>query len=147
MKATIVCDSENTVKLLDYLIRTGSCNCRPNELKEWGIESDDTNLDVTFSIEKPASPIRIDVTIDEPKTKKKKKANGNPTLYAARCVETGKLVSDLTNPRRKYWDREGNARSAISSYNNHVNYYGRRNNHGRVELVKFELVEVPVNEN
>ena len=74
----------------------------------------------------------------KPKTKKtKKKDDGNPTLYAARCVETGKLVSDLTNPRRKYWDREGNARAAINSYNNHVNYYGRRNNHGKVELVKF----------
>ena len=31
---------------------------------------------------------------------------------------------------------------AINSYNNHVNYYGRKNNHGKVELVKFELVEV-----
>ena len=144
MKATIVCDSENTVKLLDYLIRTGSCNGRPSVLKEWGIEFDDTKLDVTFSIEKPASPIKIDVTIDEPKPKKKKKVEGNPTLYAARCVETGKLVSDLTNPRRKYWDREGNARAAINSYNNHINYYGRMNNHGKVELVKFELVEVPV---
>ena len=85
----------------------------------------------------------IDVTLDEPKSKKKKKVEGNPTLYAARCVETGKLVSDLTNPRRKYWDREANAKAAINSYNNHINYYGRRNNHGKVELVKFELVEVP----
>lgn len=144
MKATIVCDSENTVKLLDYLIRTGSCNGRPKELEEWGIKMDESNLDVTFSIEKPVSPIKIDVTIDEPKKTKKKKVEGNPTLYAARCVETGKLVSDLTNPRRKYWDREGNAKSAINSYNNHINYYGRRNNHGKVELVKFELVEVPV---
>lgn len=65
-------------------------------------------------------------------------------LYVAREVATGKLVSDITNPRRKYWDREGNAREAINSYNNHVNYCGRRNNHGKVELVKFELVEVPV---
>ena len=40
-----------------------------------------------------------------------------------------------------------NARSAINSYNNHANYYGRMNNHGKVELVKFELVEVPVDGN
>ena len=144
MKATIVCDSKNTVMLLNYLIETGSCNGRSNELKEWGVELDDTKLDVTYSIEEPASPIKIDVTIDETKPKKKKTVEGNPTVYAARCVETGKLVSDLTNPRRKYWDTEGNARAAINSYNNHVNYYGRMNNHGKVELVKFELVEIPV---
>ena len=147
MKVTITCDSENTMRFIDYILRTGLYNSREKELQEWGIEVNDTKLNVTFSIEQPASPINIDVTIDEPKPKKKKKVEGNPTLYAARCVETGKLVSDLTNPRRKYWDREGNARAAISSYNNHVNYYGRRNNHGKVELVKFELVEVPVDGN
>lgn len=144
MKATIVCDSENTMRFIDYLIRTGSCNSRTNEMRDWGIETEDTKLGITYSIEKPVSPIKIDVTVGEPKKTKKKKPEGNPILYAARCVETGKLVSDLTNPRRKYWDREGNARAAINSYNNHVNYYGRMNNHGKVELVKFELVEVPV---
>lgn len=142
MKATIVCDSENTVRFIDYLLRTGSCNSRTNEMRDWGIDVEDTKLGITYSIEKP---LEVEVIVEEPKTKKtKKKDDGNPTLYAARCVETGKLVSDLTNPRRKYWDREGNARSAINSYNNHINYYGRRNNHGKVELVKFELVEVPV---
>ena len=147
MKATIVCDSENTMRFIDYLIRTGSCNSRTNEMRDWGIETEDTKLGITYSIEKPVSPIKIDVTVGDPKKTKKKKPEGNPTLYAARCVETGKLVSDLTNPRRKYWDREGNARSAINSYNNHVNYYGRKYNHGKVELVKFELVEVPVDGN
>ena len=142
MKATITCDSENTMRFIDYILRSGSLNSRTNEMRDWGIELKDTKLDITFSIEKPVSPIKIDFRIDEPEPKKKKKIEGNPTLYAARCVETGKLVSDLTNPRRKYWDREGNARSAINSYNKHVNYYGRKNNHGKVELVKFELVEV-----
>lgn len=142
MKATIVCDSENTLRFIDYLLRTGSCNSRTNEMRDWGIDVEDTKLGITYSVEKP---VEVEVIVEEPKTKKTtKKDDGNPTLYAARCVETGKLVSDLTNPRRKYWDREGNARSAINSYNNHINYYGRRNNHGKVELVKFELVEVPV---
>ena len=147
MKATIVCDSENTLRFIDYILRTGSCNSRINEIRDWGIDVEDTKLNITYSIEKPTE---VEVTIEEPETKKtktKKKNDGNPTLYAARCVDTGKLVSDLTNPRRKYWDREGNARSAINSYNNHISYYGRRNNHGRVELVKFELVEVPVDGN
>ena len=142
MKVTITCDSENTMRFIDYILRIGSFNSRTDEMRDWGIELKDTKLDITFSIEKSVSPIKIDFTIDESKPKKKKKIEGNPTLYAARCVETGKLVSDLTNPRRKYWDREGNARSAINSYNNHVNYYGKKNNHGKVELVKFELVEV-----
>lgn len=142
MKATIVCDSENTVRFIDYLLRTGSCNSRTNEMRDRRIDVEDTKLGITYSIEKPTE---VEVIVEEPKTTKtKKKDDGNPTLYAARCVETGKLVSDLTNPRRKYWDREGNARAAINSYNNHVNYYGRKYNHGKVELVKFELVEVPV---
>ena len=38
-------------------------------------------------------------------------------LYAARDPATGKLVSDITNPRRKYWDKRGNAVSAIDYYN------------------------------
>lgn len=147
MKATIICDNENTQRVIEHLLTVGSLHATDSsDLEFRGIDCTDPHLDVTFSIEKPVSPIKIDVTIDEPKPKKKKKAEGNPTLYAARCVETGKLVSDLTNPRRKYWDREGNARAAINSYNNHVNYYGRMNNHGKVELVKFELVEVPVDE-
>ena len=38
-------------------------------------------------------------------------------LYGARDTTTGKLVSDITNPRRKYWDKKGNAQSAIDYYN------------------------------
>ena len=144
MKVTITCDNENTQRVIEHLLTVGSLHTtNSSDLEFLGVDCTDPHIDVIFSIEKPASPIKIDVTLDEPKSKKKKKVEGNPTLYAARCVETGKLVSDLTNPRRKYWDREANAKAAISSYNNHINYYGRRNNHGKVELVKFELVEVP----
>lgn len=145
MKVTITCDSENTMKFIDYILRMGTCNSREKELQEWGIDTSDTHLGVTYALD-VKSTVEMEVNVEQPVPKKKKKVEGNPTLYAARCVETGKLVSDLTNPRRKYWDREGNARAAINSYNNHVNYYGRMNNHGKVELVKFELVEVPVGE-
>ena len=41
----------------------------------------------------------------------------NERLYAAREIETGKLVSYITNPRRKYWDKKGNAEKAINAYN------------------------------
>ena len=68
-------------------------------------------------------------------------------LYCARDTTTGKLVSDITNPRRKYWDKKGNATKAIDEYNN--GYANRKlpasankGEHGTLELVTFELVEV-----
>lgn len=66
-------------------------------------------------------------------------------LYAARDTSTGKLVSDITNPRRKYWDKKGNAESAINYYNRNYAYKERTGNkgkHGLIELVTFELVEI-----
>ena len=68
-------------------------------------------------------------------------------LYAAREIETGKLVSDITNPKRKYWDKRGNAQSAIDYYNKayankDFSYAVNKGKHGFLELVKFELVEV-----
>lgn len=59
----------------------------------------------------------------------------NNRLYAVRDTDTGKLVSDLTNPRRKYWDRRGNAVAAMSSGL-------RRHRHKNLKLVTFKLVEV-----
>ena len=63
---------------------------------------------------------------------------GNEKLYAVRDTETGKLVSDITNPGRKYWNRRANAESAIRNYN------CRRGKpkHGKLELVIYELTEV-----
>ena len=63
-------------------------------------------------------------------------------LYGARDTSTGKLVNDITNPGRKYWELKGNCIKAINAYNNRSSYYGRRANHGTLELVTFELVEV-----
>ena len=74
-------------------------------------------------------------------------------LYGARDTSTGKLVSDITNPRRKYWDKKGNAVNAIDYYNrtcaNRPRKYGLGNKgvHGTIELVTFELVEVKADEN
>lgn len=59
----------------------------------------------------------------------------NNRLYAVRDMDTGKLVSNITNPRRKYWDRRGNALSAIRN----AKYHGI---HKNLKLVVFELVEV-----
>lgn len=69
-------------------------------------------------------------------------------LYAARDTVTGKLVSDITNPKRKYWDKKGNAVKAIDSYNrsyankNVPKYISNKGSHNIVELVTFKLVEV-----
>lgn len=67
-------------------------------------------------------------------------------LYGAREVATGKLVSNITNPRRKYWDKRGNAVNAITYHNNKDARYRKYNEPGQVELVTFELVEIPTEE-
>lgn len=67
-------------------------------------------------------------------------------LYGARDANTGKLVSDITNPKRKYWDRKGNAEKAIEHYNRYyankkLKSWDNKGEHGTVELVTFKLVE------
>ena len=72
-------------------------------------------------------------------------------IYGARDTTTGKLVSDITNPRRKYWDKKGNAQKAIDYYNRgyankKLQPFDNKGEHGIIELVTFELVEVKDNE-
>jgi hypothetical protein len=62
-------------------------------------------------------------------------------IYAARDTSIGKLVSDITNPGRKFWERRAAAVKAIENYNECRTYYGRRGNHGVLELVTFNLIE------
>lgn len=75
-------------------------------------------------------------------------------LYAARDTVTGKLVSDITNPRRKYWDKKGNAENAINYYNKfavgldpNLTFNKNKGKHNLLELVTFELVETNKIEN
>lgn len=73
-------------------------------------------------------------------------------LYAARDINTGKLVSDITNPKRKYWDKRGNAVSAIDYYNRgyankKLPHFANKGEHGTLELVTFRLVEVKGEQN
>lgn len=58
-------------------------------------------------------------------------------LYAARDTSTGKLVSDITNPRKKFWQRKAAAREAICYATS-----GRFKKYNSLELVTFKLVEV-----
>lgn len=54
----------------------------------------------------------------------------NDKIYAVRNKSTGKLVSDLTNPSKKYWSKRFFAEKAI------------REDCRALELVVFKLVEV-----
>lgn len=65
----------------------------------------------------------------------------NKYIYAARDKSTGKLVSNITSPSKKYWQHKGSAITAINKANERrlrcgVTY------RGELELVTFELVEV-----
>ena len=64
-------------------------------------------------------------------------------LYAAMDKNTGKLVSGITNPSHKFWQRQGDCKSAISRYN--CDRYKRGNYD--LELVTYELVEVKGEDN
>jgi hypothetical protein len=66
-------------------------------------------------------------------------------IYGARDTLTGKLVNDITNPGRKFWEMKGNCMNAINAYNSRTSYSGRWHKHGPLELVTFELVEVKEN--
>ena len=68
-------------------------------------------------------------------------------IYGARDTATGKLVSDITNPRRKYWDKKGNAQKAIDYYTERyatkkLSACTNKGEHGLIEIVTFDLVEV-----
>ena len=58
-------------------------------------------------------------------------------LYAARDKNTGKLVSGITNPSHKFWQRQGDCESAIRRYNSSRYKYHSYD----LELVTYELVE------
>lgn len=64
-------------------------------------------------------------------------------LYAARDKNTGKLVSGITNPSRRFWQRQGDCELAIRRYNNSRYKYHNYD----LELVTYELVEVKEGEN
>lgn len=66
-------------------------------------------------------------------------------LYGALNTETNKLVSDITNPRRKYWDREEYAKQAVNNANSKCNYpcskYSKYNGKLKVVKIRCEVVD------
>lgn len=51
--------------------------------------------------------------------------NNDFTLYGVIDKSTGKLVSDITNPRHKFWERKKSAETAVNRYKSpyHNNIY------------------------
>ena len=62
------------------------------------------------------------------------------TLYAVRDKSTGKFVSDITNPRHKFWEKKGSCESAIKSYNPNRISTQRRTIHDKDNLELVELL-------
>lgn len=63
-------------------------------------------------------------------------------LFGARDTSTGQLVNDITNPGRKFWEKQGSCIKAIEAYNNRTSYNRKHPRHGTLELVAFELKEL-----
>ena len=57
-------------------------------------------------------------------------------IYAVRDVDTGKLVSNITSPRKKYWDQR------VSAVNACAKAMSRKWETRTLEVVAFKLVEV-----
>ena len=67
--------------------------------------------------------------------------NNNFTLYGVMDMDTNKLVSNITNPRHKYWKTRKRAESAINNYNNRYRH-SKRN----LEVVEIDCVVKGTNE-
>lgn len=64
-------------------------------------------------------------------------------LFAARDKSTGKLVSGITNPSKRFWQRQASCQQAIDNANAERRRWEHiRKRRGELELVAFELVEV-----
>lgn len=67
-------------------------------------------------------------------------------LYAVRDKSTGKFVSDITNPRHKFWEKKGSCESSIKSYSpSRVTPGSRRAKRNREDLELVELTCVDSN--
>lgn len=56
-------------------------------------------------------------------------------LYAARDPKTGELVANMTNPRKKFWERKQALVKTICEAIEHKDLYDS------LELVTFKLIE------
>ena len=66
----------------------------------------------------------------------------NFKLFGVKDKSTGKLVSDITNPRHKYWESEKRAQSAIKGYYPEYVTQRDRKKHNKedLEVVKIKCI-------
>ena len=67
-------------------------------------------------------------------------------LYAVREIQTGKLVTGLTNPSHKFWERKSDCENAVRRANKGPFINGSYIMNNNFEMVIFEIVEVKENE-
>lgn len=66
-------------------------------------------------------------------------------LYAIRDKKSGKFVSNITNPKHKFWEKRGSCESALKSYAIRYEYLLKENKYYRGKLSHpddLELVEL-----
>lgn len=114
MKTKIVVDNAREAEFLNYLIHTGLLNMNRDLVEEFFPEFTNDKLGITFVLN-----------------------NKSDYVYGAREIESGKLVSDITSPRKKYWQQENACKQAINKHNSGRSF----SQYGKLEFVKFRLIE------
>ena len=61
-------------------------------------------------------------------------------MYGVQDLDTGVLISNITNPNRKFWQRLGNAKSAIARYEQRCKKQNIKAK--RLRVVKLRVVEI-----
>lgn len=124
MNFKIIVNNPLEAAYLDFLISMGCLNTRDTEVTE------------RFPEFKGETKFNVKYILNDTKDK----------IYAAREIESGKLVSDITNPKKKYWDKKGSAKKAIEEYNlkyanRKLPYSANKGEHSNLEMVEYILVE------
>ena len=115
MNFKIIVNNPLEAAYLDFLIHMGTLNSSPEMVEKRFPELEgETKFNVNYIL-----------------------ADKQDKIYGAREIESGKLVSDITNPRKKYWQQENACKQAISKHNSGRSF----SQYGKLELVKFRLVE------
>lgn len=114
MKAKILVDNAKEAEFLNHLIHTGLLNMNKDQVEEFFPEFVNDKLGITFMLK-----------------------DKSDYVYGAREIESGKLVSDITSPRKKYWQQENACKQAIRKHNSGRSF----SQYGGLELVKFRLIE------
>ena len=114
MKTKILVDNAKEAQFLNHLINIGLWNANKDQLEEFFPEFTTDKLGITFVLK-----------------------DKSDYVYGAREIESGKLVSDITSPRKKYWQQENACKQAIRKHNSGRSF----SQYSNLELVKFRLIE------